>query len=562
MSGPSETLVRAGRIVASVGRTWRFRDARDPSSFPRFPEGPVILAAWHEYLIAGALFGRDRQITSLASRHADGELISRIVTPLGYAMARGSSSRGGAGGFRELLRAAAAGRTLFMAVDGPRGPRHVCQPGVLRLAEHTGLPIVPLGMATGCGARMGSWDRMLIPAPGARVFVRFGAPLRADEASGLDEHRLGAAIDREVARCEALVEEGRAGPVYGSRRPDAGAGRRAATGGSAGRIERRVRGAWLRPDPPPDLRVLSAAFAGARTARHAAYDTGLLRGESVPIPVVSVGGLTVGGSGKTPLVSELAVWLTSAGHRPAILTRGYEDELALHARQRPQAIVLGHPDRVAIARRAAAAGATVALLDDGFQHRRLARDLDVVAVDLDALRRTNRATFPAGPFRESPARLRRADAAVLVGREPRSRAVVEFERVWLDRAPRPALTSRATLESLPPEHRAGPRIEPTVALTGVMKPNLFFDFVRRTCPSVREQVALPDHGWPDRGWEALLGGTGDRGVVMTAKDHARFAGGIPGDVAVWVVPERLVWHDGADELAARVIDAAGEPAGC
>ncbi len=564
-----ETAARAARLGVALGKTWRFRGVDDPRAAPRFPTERTIYACWHEYLLCFALLGRGRGFASLASRHLDGEIISRAVAPLSFAMARGSSSRGGARGFRELLRAGAAGRSIYLTVDGPRGPRHVCQPGVVRLAARTGHSIVPLGMAAISGVRLPSWDQFLLPALGTRVFVGFGTPIHVDPEERDDEailRRVEAATRQQVSRCEVLAREARQGRVYATRwLPDRALSDRRPPRTPAQRlgrrIEARVRRAWVQPAPPPDLRAAAIGFVAARAVRHALYDTGVFTRRLAPIPVVSIGGLTVGGSGKTPLASEVTGWLIAAGHRPAILARGYPDELLLHRRMQPDAAIFGHPDRYAIACRAAGDGATVAVLDDGFQHRRLARTVDVVIVDRDALRRTNGAPLPAGPFRESPSRaLRTADAIVLLGREPRTPDVTAFDDAWLAKHSPDLPVACATLEAGEPLlARQGEGGVPTVALTGVMKPNLFFDFVRDRCPTVDRMHALGDHGVPGQEWTGLLEEARNGGFVMTGKDFARLEPLVPDGVTVWVVPERLVWRSGREALEALITEHVPPP---
>jgi tetraacyldisaccharide 4'-kinase len=556
-----DTAVRLGRVGVAIGHTWRFRDADRPPERATIPQAPVILACWHEYLLSFALLGKHRGIASLSSQHGDGEIITRIVDPLGFHMARGSSSRGGFAGFRELLRAAADGRSIYLTTDGPRGPRHTCQPGVARLAKRTGFPIVPMAMAATSGFRLDSWDRQLVPAPGARVFVAFGDPIDVgsdDDATALA--RIEHETNRMVRRCEAVAREARWGRPAAIQRsaPEATPDRGARSSGPLFRaIESRIRRAWLRRPPPLDLRAASVGFRGLRAARHALYDAGIISAGPPAIPVVSVGGITVGGAGKTPLASEVAGWIMDAGARAAVLTRGYADELRLHRALQPRAVVMGHRDRQALTWRAAAEGADVAVLDDGFQHRRLARSFDLVAIDRDALRRTNGAPLPAGPFRESVGRaVRVADALVLIGREPRDEAVIEWEKAWVaDVGPRtrPAI---ATLEADAPELvRKGTGDQPTVALTGVMKPNLFFDFVRSSCPRIERCHALPDHGVPGADLPELLEAAAAGGFVMTRKDYVRLSGILPRDIGVWVVPERLVWHEGESPLRTALLEA-------
>ncbi len=169
------------------------------------------------------------------------------------------------------------------------------------------------------------------------------------------------------------------------------------------------------------------------------------------IPVISVGNLTVGGTGKTPFVAWLVRRLQLEGRRPAVVTRGYGgragkgplrvsdgsgprldprvsgDEPYLLARSLPGAQVIAGSDRLAGAMAAAAGGADVVVLDDGFQHRRLARDLDLVLLDASSPF-GNYWLLPAGPLREPISGLERADAVILTRSRPGETFVV-IERV-------------------------------------------------------------------------------------------------------------------------------------
>lgn len=176
-------------------------------------------------------------------------------------------------------------------------------------------------------------------------------------------------------------------------------------------------------------------FEAAVRSRNALFDRGALRATRLPGPVVSVGNITLGGTGKTPIVAEVAGWLRDEGFAVAILTRGYGrrgsgrvvlgaksgeptpavagDEPILLARSVPGAYVVVDADRVAAGVWAARElGATAFVLDDGFQHRRIARDLDLVAVDAtDPF--GGGEMLPFGRLREPLGGLRRASAVVV-----------------------------------------------------------------------------------------------------------------------------------------------------
>ncbi len=608
MTLSTETLARAARLVLPLARSWRFRDASDPSRPPDRALRPAVYALWHEGLLPAAVLYAGQGAGVLTSRHRDGEIISRILIELGYLPLRGSSTRGGAEGLRAMIRAGRAGRPLAFTPDGPRGPARRSKPGVIAAATGAGLPIIPVGLAATRGRRLNSWDGFLVPAPGAVVLVSQGAPIPPGRADDPTEvlRQLDAAITRELELCEARARllrrgvslppvrvvspvrlvvpptgavEAPAADVHPGADVDPAAGvhpaarARPAAGvhpvpgavralSARGRIalEARVRAAW-KGRPPAWLRGAAALFGLAAEARHFAYDAGLVRPHPAPLPVISVGGLTVGGSGKTPIAAAVGRWLTDAGHAVAVLTRGYADEVALHRTLNPEARVWGHPDRLAVARLAKESGARVVVLDDGFQHRRLARDLEIVVLDLDALRRTNRRRLPAGPFRERLGALARADAIVLAGREAATEVADELAE-WADRRLPGVPVVRCELRSAgpAPANRAAlarhgmDDVRPKVALTGIMKPHLFFDLVG---PSVEERYALPDHHSPTPAeLDRHLSSAGEHGVVMTLKDIARFGDMVPPDVPLWYLEERLEWeHDGLRRRVLATVEA-------
>lgn len=175
------------------------------------------------------------------------------------------------------------------------------------------------------------------------------------------------------------------------------------------------------------LTVISLGYRLIVGVRNKLYDRGLLKSHRASVPVLCVGNLTTGGTGKTPLVAWLARFVAEKGLRPAILTRGYKarttetphgvttnsDEPAELAQGCPGVPVIVNGDRVAGAAEAVRNhDAQVLLMDDGFQHRRLGRDLDIIAIDATVPFGYGR-LLPAGFLREPVSSLKRAGAVVV-----------------------------------------------------------------------------------------------------------------------------------------------------
>ncbi len=163
-----------------VGREWA-------EAFHAREGRPLIFAFWHGRLLIMPFFWPGAPITTLVSRHADGEVISRIVRRFGIRSVRGSTSRGAHVGLRAMLLAYQEGSHLAIAPDGPRGPRERVQLGVIALARRTGAPVVPIGFGASGGWFLPTWDRFFLPRPFARGVFVFGdglvVPPRADRAA-------------------------------------------------------------------------------------------------------------------------------------------------------------------------------------------------------------------------------------------------------------------------------------------------------------------------------------------------------------------------------------------
>ncbi len=167
------------------------------------------------------------------------------------------------------------------------------------------------------------------------------------------------------------------------------------------------------------LRTAGFLFGGIVRLRNRCYDWGLIKAHHVAVPVVSVGNLSLGGTGKTPAVAWLARWFRRHGVPVAVVSRGYgaeagqpNDEAMELAQNLPDVPHFQNPNRVAAAQTAIHQGAGLIVLDDAFQHRRIARDLDIVLLDASAPFGAG-TVFPGGTLREPFRSIRRADMILL-----------------------------------------------------------------------------------------------------------------------------------------------------
>lgn len=236
---PSLAARAAGPLVRGLAATWRFRyrtaraagtgdSGADASDVEEWRERPdpgslptAIYAAWHEQLLPLAFLHADQNMVALVSQHRDGEILTRFLATLGYETARGSSTRGGEGAVRELVAAGRSGKSLAFTPDGPRGPARHCKPGAVRVAAATGLAIVPTAAAARPCRRLNSWDRFVVPLPGARIWASHGPPLRVPREVAdawvdgrLEDRdvvrdwtsRIARSIDEEAARCRRAAD--------------------------------------------------------------------------------------------------------------------------------------------------------------------------------------------------------------------------------------------------------------------------------------------------------------------------------------------------------------------
>jgi lysophospholipid acyltransferase (LPLAT)-like uncharacterized protein len=203
--GPGAWL--GAQVLRALGGSWRMEGANTRDGRPLATEGPTLFALWHARLLPLIYAHRGQGVVVLISRHRDGELVARVVRHLGYAPARGSSTRGGEEGLREMLAGARRGVSLAVTVDGPRGPAERVKPGVAYMASRTGLAVTPVAACAASLRRLRSWDRFVVPLPFARVVVAYGAPIAVPpglEPEALEPWRIR--IERALAELTARTQ--------------------------------------------------------------------------------------------------------------------------------------------------------------------------------------------------------------------------------------------------------------------------------------------------------------------------------------------------------------------
>jgi lysophospholipid acyltransferase (LPLAT)-like uncharacterized protein len=137
---------------------------------------PIAYVLWHEVLLPLLWHHRRQGVVIVVSENRDGQYLSDFARVLGYRSVRGSSSRGAARALLGAVRELQSGYCVAFTPDGPRGPRRELKPGVVAAAQRGGGVIVPVHARADRAWRLDSWDRFLIPKPGARVTVSYGRP--------------------------------------------------------------------------------------------------------------------------------------------------------------------------------------------------------------------------------------------------------------------------------------------------------------------------------------------------------------------------------------------------
>jgi tetraacyldisaccharide 4'-kinase len=325
------------------------------------------------------------------------------------------------------------------------------------------------------------------------------------------------------------------------------------------------------------LRGASWPYAGAMRLRRWAYRRGVLGSQSAAVPIISVGNLTVGGTGKTPMVAWIVARLQEAGKSPAILIRGYRatpspgtgvpgtpvsDEAEL-LRSLTGVPVLANPDRIRGAASAARAGANVLVMDDGFQHRRLRRDLDIVLIDaVQPLGYGH--CLPRGLLREPTSALRDADVIVITHADEVPAGDLQLLRDRLRRlAPRAIFAAAAHVPAALIDDAGARRGLDALAGRGVYAfcglgaPEHFRATLDRLGLNVRGFRTLDDHAAYTPAllaeFAAEAARAGAEVLLTTQKDHVKLSWLASCPMPLWQLAVQVAVTQGEQELAERVL---------
>jgi lysophospholipid acyltransferase (LPLAT)-like uncharacterized protein len=174
---PAAARALAGPALRMLAASWRIRTVGEERWRPLYEaRRPHVFLLWHEALLPLLWQHRRQSIAIVVSEARDGQYLADFAASLGYRAVRGSSTRGAARALLGAVRELQAGYAVAFTPDGPRGPRRELKPGVVAAAQRGGGIVVPLHAEADRAWRLDSWDRFMIPKPGARVRIVYGRP--------------------------------------------------------------------------------------------------------------------------------------------------------------------------------------------------------------------------------------------------------------------------------------------------------------------------------------------------------------------------------------------------
>jgi tetraacyldisaccharide 4'-kinase len=309
----------------------------------------------------------------------------------------------------------------------------------------------------------------------------------------------------------------------------------------------RVLGASARRRGPFAALALTGLEVLYRTGvklRNIAFDFGLRRALHASMPVVSIGNIVAGGAGKTPFTRWVVDVFAAQGRKVAVLHGGYgSDEPALHRLWRPQTIVIEERDRVEAAEAAFEQGADVIVLDDAFQHRRLARDLDIVLLPVES---NSGRMLPRGPLREPESAIRRADIVVVTRKTASSDDAQRLAARIHERYNKPvAVAAMLAAEPINVNGEA-------VVVAAIARPDLLLHQLQAEGVHIAKVIAYPDHhNYTMRDADHIRRVTRGLPIITTEKDAIKLVSAFDASELL-VLKQKVVIEEGEERLRAML----------
>lgn len=185
---------------------------RDEAERPTDEGRGFIMCAWHQNILVPVRTHRHRNMAALVSTHRDADILALMMQHAGTHVVRGSTGRGGIRAMKEMVTLARNGKNFMVAVDGPKGPRHVVGNGVVFLAQKTGCRVSPVGVAFARCWQLKSWDRFRIPKPFTRLVGYYGESFVIPDRIDSDQReqyrqKLQDELDRVTVEARRLLED-------------------------------------------------------------------------------------------------------------------------------------------------------------------------------------------------------------------------------------------------------------------------------------------------------------------------------------------------------------------
>lgn len=192
-------------LVRMLGATFRIKAI----NWDRFNslEGGKILCGWHGRSVIASIYLRNKGFWVIISKSKDGDIQNHVFQNLGFNVIRGSTGRGGERALIESIRELRKGGAMAITPDGPRGPSHVVQGGIMLMAKKAGASLVPIGLSARPRFLAKSWDRYMVPLPFAKCLMNIGEPVHVPEDATDEEiETIRLELQAEICRLEEEAE--------------------------------------------------------------------------------------------------------------------------------------------------------------------------------------------------------------------------------------------------------------------------------------------------------------------------------------------------------------------